>query len=147
MEFFALIALGLGLIFTAIGLKSTLKNFTSGQWIPIEATVLSAGVDEVQRGDSNMPDFCIWQVYEYTYKGKTYRSPKYYLSQPRYFGAADAKNFLRDQSTGTKRTIWISDKFPQESTPERHAWIGWAIGGVLGAALMLFALNQLSNSK
>jgi hypothetical protein len=147
MELFLLIALMLGLIFVTVGSKGVVDHFKSGRWVSTQATVLSAGVEEHKSSDGSLPTFETWLIYEYTYKVKIIRSPKSYLSHSSYFDGADAKKFLDDYSSGTQLTVWISDKFPHKSTPERNAWIAKAIFGVFGVVLICFAFYQLSHSK
>jgi hypothetical protein len=147
MELFLLIALMLGLIFVAVGSKGVVDHFKSWRWVSTQATVLSAGVEEHKSSDGSLPTFETWLIYEYTYKAKIFRSPKSYLSQSSYFDRTDAKKFLDDYSSGTQRTVWISDKFPHKSTPERNAWVGSVVFIFFGMLMICFAFFQLSNPK
>lgn len=143
MDLFLLIGVLLGLVFTTIGLKEIITRFNSGKWMPVQATVLTSGVDESTSSDGSVSEFSIWLKYEYSYLGRKYQSPKIYLSHNSMFDSSDAQKFLLDSPFGSQRTVWVSDKFPQKSTPEQSTWLGWAIGGVFGVALICFALLKL----
>lgn len=138
-----LITVFLGSVFAVIGIKETVRHYKGGHWIPTEATVLSCGVEESQSLNGGAPDFSIWLVYEYTYKSKKYSSPKSYLSHSSVFGVADAKRFLRESASGTRRIVWVSDQFPQQSTPEQHVWKGWAVSALFGIAIIYFSIYKM----
>jgi hypothetical protein len=146
VEGFALVlGLLLGLVFTAIGVTEVRKRrFGSGQWIKQTAVIVNRGIDETQDMDSRMPRYSPWIQYEYEYQGKKYRSDRQHLATSGIFTVYNAHDFLETVNPGAERQVWVSEKYPAQSSAQLGQWIGWAFGGLFGLLLVVFSIYQLS---
>ncbi len=134
----------LGGIFAIIGLRDIFNRSNSGSLIPTSATVLSSGIDESQALDGGVPTYTPWLIYEYGHMGQRYRSPKTSLTTSAYFDSMDANKYLNQWKTGTKRSAWVNDKFPHNSTLNRYSRIEGFASAFFGIAMICFSLYMLS---